>query len=282
MHSSANFATGAALVWVRAAALALLFLGGTAAAQEDANPPSPPEAAPAKPKRVKPKRPAPTPAAKAPEQTPPADAKAAETTPPGTSPTPAAGPPDPVPPPPPVAASPVICDAGQSVLYDGPKDFSFWVTRSGSITIDNPLRPLTPDVTQVLQLVIDGKVATVYGADLQGLRRGAGPRGLEALIGGPIKWDAKLVTLLDPLEIFDDAGRGLATMRFKECGAAPTGKELPVPRAKADPAPNAPAKGAKKTGKKPPGNGADQAGAPPPPSSNGPPSRALPQGALGN
>lgn len=70
------------------------------------------------------------------------------------------------------AAPPVACDPGQAVHYQGTKNIELWVTRSGAITLDNPLRPLTPDVTRVLQVVVAGKVATAYGPDFLSLRRG--------------------------------------------------------------------------------------------------------------
>ncbi|WP_284211928.1 hypothetical protein, partial [Methylobacterium brachythecii] len=133
-----------------------------------------------------------------------------------------------------VSGPPVACDPGQSVLYDGPKEFSVWVTRTGAVTVDNPLRPLTPDVTRVVQLVIGDKIATAYGRDLASLRRGASPAALESLLGGPVRWDAQLGTLPDSFEIVSDANAPLAQMRFKECGTAPAAKAAPVPVAKKD------------------------------------------------
>ncbi|WP_246682923.1 hypothetical protein [Methylobacterium sp. WL9] len=126
------------------------------------------------------------------------------------------------------AAPLVACDPGQAVQYDGPKAFSLWVTRAGSVTIDNPLRPLTPDVTRVLQLVIGDKLATAYGRDLTALRRGASPAALEGLLGGPIRWEATLGSLPDGFDIVSDAGTPLAQMRFKECGTAPAAKAPPA------------------------------------------------------
>lgn len=141
-----------------------------------------------------------------------------------------------------VTGPPVACDPGQSVLYDGPNEFSVWVTRTGAVTIDNPLRPLTPDVTRVVQLVIGDKIASAYGRDLSSLRRGASPAALESLLGGPIRWDAHLGTLPDSFEIVTDANAPLAQMRFKECGTAPAAKALPVPVAKKEKKPKAPRK----------------------------------------
>lgn len=141
-------------------------------------------------------------------------------------------------------APPVACEKGEAVRYEasagkaGAPAVELWVTRSGSITIDNPLRPLTPDVTRVLQVVIGGKVATAYGPDLQSLRRGAGPTVLEGVIGGAVRWDASLVTLPDTLPILSDSGDVLAAFTFRACGTAPAARTLaaPKPRRTAPPA----------------------------------------------
>ncbi|CAO4154049.1 hypothetical protein PKCBPO_04102 [Methylorubrum thiocyanatum] len=130
------------------------------------------------------------------------------------------------------AAPPVACDPGQAVHYQGTKNIELWVTRSGAITLDNPLRPLTPDVTRVLQVVVAGKVATAYGPDFLSLRRGASPATLEGTIGGKIRWDASLAALPDTLPINAETGELLTELRFRECGAAPSGKLLPPPKAR--------------------------------------------------
>ncbi len=170
------------------------------------------------------------------------------------------------------AAPLVACDPGQAVQYDGPKGFALWVTRSGSVTIDNPLRPLTPDVTRVLQLVIGDRLATAYGRDLGALRRGASPAALESLLGGPIRWEAHLGSLPDGFDIVSDAGAPLAQMRFKACGTAPATKAPPAPVARKD---------GKARSKK---TVAAPTGAPPPasPGASAPQRHFnLPQGALG-
>lgn len=164
----------------------------------------------------------------------------------------------------------VLCEPGQSVLYDGPGEFSMWVTRSGIVRIDNPLRPLTPEVTRVLQLVIAGKVATAYGPDYTALRRGGVPGLVEGALGGPIRWEAKLGGLPDTLDIVSDSGDPLAQMRFKECGTAPAAKALPV----------ASAKGRKRSAPPPDPASPDTAARYEPPQATRPPPRRLPQGAI--
>lgn len=282
---------------------AALLLAGTALAQEP-EAASPREAAgapdtPAKPRpRPKPKpKPKPVPKAETGGETTSPETKAPEVAKPEVRTgadephLPAASEPVPASPSQGAFAAPLVaCDPGQAVQYDGPKAFSLWVTRAGSVTIDNPLRPLTPDVTRVLQLVIGDKLATAYGRDLTALRRGASPAALEGLLGGPIRWQATLGSLPDGFDIVSDAGMPLAPMRFKECGTAPV--------AKAPPAPVARKEGRSRASKK--ATAADQAGSPPltspvrPPASlgasspGGPPLRAappqrqfnLPQGAI--
>ena len=190
-----------------------------------------PRAAPKRRPAPKPK-PAPKPAPKAAQPAAPADAAPAAR---GGAATRAAGPPAPTDPPPapatPFALPPVACDPGQAVRYDAPAGADLWVTRAGTITIDNPLRPLTPDTTRVLQVVLGGKIASVYGPDLTALRRGAAPAVLEGVLGGAIRWDAAVGTLPDTLNLVSDAGAPVAAMRFRACGEAPAARALPAPKA---------------------------------------------------
>ena len=184
------------------------------------------------------------------------------------------------------AAPPVVCEPDQAVRYQGAKNVDLWVTRSGTITIDNPLRPLTPDVTRVLQVVVAGKVATAYGPDLLSLRRGASPATLEGTIGGKIQWNPSLVALPDSLPINTETSEPLAELRFRECGTAPSGKLLPPPKARRmAPTPEAvaaEAEKAEKAAKAAAREAAKAAGVKPPPGAPPPraPGSALPQGAI--
>jgi hypothetical protein len=200
----------------------LLALGGAAAMAQDAPAPdSPADPAPA-PRKALSRKPPPKP--KAP------DTAAAK---PPAVPTPAALPPVPA------ASRPdltVIC-ADKAALYEGPKNFSVWVTRTGLVVIENPLRPLTPETSRVLQVVIAGKVATAYGPDLFALRRGGAPAALEGATGGVIRWDATPTPLPDTLNIVSEAGQPLAQLAFQSCGDAPVVKAAPVAKAKAAPRP---------------------------------------------
>ncbi|MCC0807134.1 hypothetical protein FPV16_12985 [Methylobacterium sp. W2] len=134
----------------------------------------------------------------------------------------------------------VVCDNGQGAFYEGQGTVSLWVTRSGAITVDNPLRPLTPETTRVLQVVIGNKAATAFGPDLLALRRGGSPAALEATTGGPVRWDAQLTVLPDFLNIVSEAGEGLARLDYRRCGDAPEVKVAPVAKAKPKPVAKAP------------------------------------------
>ncbi|KQP20209.1 hypothetical protein ASF25_09960 [Methylobacterium sp. Leaf100] len=196
----------------RLALAALLAAWTHAAAAQEPAPDQPAAAAPVRkpvPRKVAPAKPkpvAPPPAASAPETLTPA-----------------------APPPAPRADLTVAC-AEKAALYEGPKNFSVWVTRTGLIVVENPLLPLTPETARVLQVVIAGKVATAYGPDLYALRRGGAPAALEGAKGGTIRWDATPTPLPDTLNIVSEAGQPLAQLAFQSCGEAPTVKAAPVAR----------------------------------------------------
>lgn len=114
------------------------------------------------------------------------------------------------------------CAAPQAPEFAGGKGFRLWVTRQGTMTWNNPLRPLSPEALQVLQVVIRNKLATAYGPDLSGLRRGPSPAALEAQNGAPIRWSEALEGLPAALRILsEDDGQVLAELAFKACGDPP-------------------------------------------------------------
>ncbi|MFD0934579.1 hypothetical protein ACFQ12_05190, partial [Methylobacterium trifolii] len=170
--------------------------------------------------------------------------------------------------------------AGQAARYEGEKGFGLFVTRIGQAEVANPLRPLTPEVTRVLQVTIAGKVATAYGPDLAALRRGGPPGAIEAQLGSPIRWEASLPELPDPLTIVSEAGETLATLGFRECAEAPAVKAPPPEAAKRD------RKRAPRTGAKPSETGQAAGTAKAAPASKAqtgtkaPPGFSLPQGAI--
>lgn len=163
----------------------------------------------------------------------PADIKPAETKPAAapppalTSPTPAA-----LAPPPAVPSEPPSACGSRAALFEGERGFSAHVTRLGRVSVENPLRPLTPEVTRVLQLTIGGKVATAYGPDLTALRRGGSPAVLEGQLGGGIRWEPELPLLPETLTIVSETGEPLARLGFRACTEAPAVKPVPQARAK--------------------------------------------------
>lgn len=146
-------------------------------------------------------------------------------------------------PPLPAAAGPlaVACDA-QAARYEGGKGFSALVIRAGEVKVDNPLRPLTPDLTHVLEVVIGGKRASAYGPDYASLRRGGPPGAMQGSLGAPISWEAAMPALPDSLGIVADDGTALATLTFKTCEPQPTLAPEPAPKVA-----KTPVKGAGKT-----------------------------------
>lgn len=121
----------------------------------------------------------------------------------------------------------VLCE-GKPARYAGVTGVSIWVTRSGLVLAENPLRPLTPETTRVLQVVVGDRGATAYGPDLAGLRRGGTPKALEATLGGAIRWDDVLTLLPDTLNVVSEANEVLARLPFKDCSEAPAVKPEPV------------------------------------------------------
>ncbi|WP_331327645.1 hypothetical protein [Methylobacterium fujisawaense] len=135
------------------------------------------------------------------------------------------------------------------------------ITRAGQVRTTNPLRPLTPEVNEVLQVVIAGKVATAYGPDFTTLRRGGAASGVEAMLGSPIHWEPTLPTFPDPIAIVSEEGTPLAQLTFRACEAPPAVKAPKVPKAEAR--------------KKAPRQAAPKAAAP-----KTPPGFSMPQGAI--
>jgi outer membrane biosynthesis protein TonB len=272
--------------------LAMLALQGLAPGSASAQEPAAPEASGAaaeappaqagKPKAAAKPKPVPKPVPK-PAPKPKPVAKPDPKPEPKAEPTPkAAAKPAPEPAPVPVAppaglnaAMPSPVCGAQAARYEGDKGFALWVTRKGRAEIENPLRPLTPEVSEVLQVTIAGKAATAYGPDLRALRRGPAPGALEAQVGAPIRWEAALPALPDPITIVSEAGETLARLGFRECTEAPPVKA--APEAKGKEPKGKEARAARRTGEAGAPAGKPAAKAVP----KAPPGFSLPQGAIG-
>ncbi len=109
----------------------------------------------------------------------------------------------------------------QAARYENGQGFTLSVIRSGEVRIVNPLRPLTPEVTQVLEVAIGGKRATAYGPDFTSLRRGGSPAAMQGSLGGPITWETTLPPLPATLGIVAEDGAPLADLSFKLCETPP-------------------------------------------------------------
>lgn len=149
----------------------------------------------------------------------------------------AAAPTGPSAPPPAAPAAQVACGA-KTPLYTADNGFKLWVVRRGN------LAPGGAEPRIVLQVNIDGSLATTHGPDFAHMQTGGRAAQLEQQSGGRIAWDAKLGPLPDTIEIVSEGSSDpISRLRFKECGTPPRGKAEPAarspqpePRAEAPPA----------------------------------------------
>ncbi|MBE7199549.1 MAG: hypothetical protein INR70_17350 [Parafilimonas terrae] len=136
------------------------------------------------------------------------------------------------------AAAPILPSAGplamaceaQAARYENGKGFTLSVIRAGDVRIDNPLRPLTPDFTHVLEVVIGGKRATAFGPDFTTLRRGGPPGAMQNTLGAPIRWAPSLPGLPETLGIVAEDGSVLASLTFRACEPPPAAAPEPPPK----------------------------------------------------
>src|SRR3954470_768203 len=113
------------------------------------------------------------------------------------------------------------CDT-KAALYATDKGFKIWVTRRGMMTQENPLRPLSPETKVVLEVAVNGRVATAHGADFASLQRSGPPQELELTSVGPIRWEPGLNGMPSTLRVVaEDGSRVLGPLRFASCGEAP-------------------------------------------------------------
>lgn len=124
--------------------------------------------------------------------------------------------------------------AGRAALYaGGPKSTKIWVVRRGSMVMaENPLRPMSRDRALVLQVVVNGRLATAFGPDPQHLRQGGAPVDIERLGAEPIRW-AKDDTPTPPAlrVVADDGTVLLGPLPFVECADPPSAKPVAARRA---------------------------------------------------
>jgi hypothetical protein len=150
------------------------------------------------------------------------------------------------------------CDT-QAALYSAETGFKLWVTRRGTMIEDNPLRPLSQDTKLVLEVAVNGRIATAHGTDFAHLHRSGSPQQLEEMSAGPIRWEPKRDGMPATIRVVSEDGRVvLGPLRFVECGEAPKTAAAPAKRPIKKAAPRAARE----------------------PSAEVPPGFALPQGAI--
>ncbi|WP_375459587.1 hypothetical protein [uncultured Enterovirga sp.] len=135
------------------------------------------------------------------------------------------------------AVPPAVDCGAKAALYAPPgKGPKVWVVRRGEMARENPLRPLTPERLVVLQVVVNGRLATAYGPDYDNLQQGGAPRDLERDAADPIRWQPGADGLPPTFRVVAQDGAVLfAGMRFAECVEPPKSRvAAPAPR-RADP-----------------------------------------------
>ena len=128
--------------------------------------------------------------------------------------------PEPVPAERPRVASPAECE-GKAALYTAGK-IQVWVTRKGSMREDNPLRPLSPETLTVLQVAVNGRLASAVGRNFDQMRQGDAPNRLQEASGYPIVWDENAQSFPTSFRVVAEDGRlRLGPLVFQSCGDAP-------------------------------------------------------------
>jgi hypothetical protein len=130
------------------------------------------------------------------------------------------------------AAAEVAC-APKSPLYAADNGFRMWVMRRGN------LAPGGAEPRIVLQVNIDGSLATTHGPDFARMQTAGPAAQLEQQSGGRVAWDTKLGPLPETIDIVAEGSADvISKLRFKECGTPPKGKPEPAGRS-APPEPRA-------------------------------------------
>ncbi len=110
----------------------------------------------------------------------------------------------------------------RAALYSGDRGVRLWATRLGSMMPENPLRPLSGNRLAVLQVIVNGRLATAYGPDTDHMQQGAAPKQLEGLVGTAIAWSPPEEPYPETFRIVTaDGSPVLGPLRFQDCGDAP-------------------------------------------------------------
>ena len=107
----------------------------------------------------------------------------------------------------------------RAALYSGDRGLRLWATRLGSMAPENPLRPISGNRLAVLQVTVNGRLATAYGPDFDHMQQGAAPKQLEAVVGTRIEWSGPGEPFPEAFRIVTADGTPvLGPLRFQECG----------------------------------------------------------------
>jgi hypothetical protein len=118
---------------------------------------------------------------------------------------------------PPVENGGADCDT-RAALYATEKGFKLWVTRRGTMVEDNPLRPLSRESKLVIEVAVNGRIATATGTDFANLHRSGSPRDLEEASVGPIRWEPAVNGMPATMRVVaEDGSIVLGPLRFTEC-----------------------------------------------------------------
>lgn len=122
---------------------------------------------------------------------------------------------------------PAAC-SGKAALFTSDRGTKLWVVRRGEMTMpENPLRPLSRDNAVVLQVVVNGRLATAVGTDYANLRQGGAVRDVEREGAEPVRWIEGFDGLPPALRVVAEDGSVLiGPMRFASCEDAPTAKAV--------------------------------------------------------
>jgi hypothetical protein len=114
---------------------------------------------------------------------------------------------------PPAQPTAEVACAPKNPLYAAENGFKIWVMRRGN------LAPGGAEPRIVLQVNIDGNIATTHGPDFARMLTGGPPAQLERQSGGRIAWESKLGALPEAIDIVSEGSAEVVSrLHFKECG----------------------------------------------------------------
>lgn len=118
-------------------------------------------------------------------------------------------------------ATEVACEQ-KAALYAAANGFRLWITRRGTLAYVNSLKDPPEQRDAILEVSINGNLASLRGEDPGRLTRGGAPQEVAAGVQGALAWEGKLERLPRVLQVLSETGGGVAAhLAFQECGTAP-------------------------------------------------------------